>query len=169
MHRKTAKKEAWRPKRAAPRLGYEHQNATCYCSYLGHQNEFTFVGGISARCPKYTTHHSPIFPREAMSVSAKPSQSGWVGIGRWVWVTQQKKKLRMCKNNLATLNLNNSTHVSNYECKQTKIIKTNTKWKIIIKIGGGILCWLTIMSSWGVVVVGGKTSHLFLRGEDGGW
>ena len=53
MQRKTAKKEAWRPKRAAPRLRYEQkQKTTYYCSYLGHQNEVTFVGGISERRPK---------------------------------------------------------------------------------------------------------------------
>ena len=52
MHRKTAK-EAWRPKCAAPGQGYEQdQTATYYCSYLGHQNEVTFVGGISERRPK---------------------------------------------------------------------------------------------------------------------
>ena len=48
----TAKK-AWRPKCAAPRLGYEQkQKATYYCSYLGHHNDVTFVGGISERRPK---------------------------------------------------------------------------------------------------------------------
>ena len=35
--------------------------------------------------------HLPAFQREAMRVSAKPLQSGWVGIGRWVWVTKRKK------------------------------------------------------------------------------
>ena len=51
--RKTAKKEASRPKRAAPRLGYEQdQKARYYCSHLGHQNEVTFVGKISVRRPK---------------------------------------------------------------------------------------------------------------------
>ena len=49
MQRNTAK-EAWRPKCAAPRLGYEqNQKATYYCSYVGCQNEITFVGGISER------------------------------------------------------------------------------------------------------------------------
>ena len=53
MQRETAKKEAWRPKCAAPRLGYEQfQKATYYCSYLSHQNEVTFVGGIPERRPK---------------------------------------------------------------------------------------------------------------------
>ena len=48
MQRKTAKKEAWRLKCAAPRLGYEqNQKVTYYCSYLGHQNEVTSVRGIS--------------------------------------------------------------------------------------------------------------------------
>ena len=72
-----------------PRLGYEqNQKATYYCSYLGHQNEFTFVGGISERRPTSTTHHLPTFQCEAMRFNAKPSQSGWVGIGSWVWVTK---------------------------------------------------------------------------------
>ena len=43
----------------------------------------------------------------------------------------------------------------------------DTKCKRRIKMEeGGILCCL--MSYWGVVV-GGKTSHLFLGGEDGWW
>ena len=29
-----------------------HQKATYYCSYLGHQNKLTFVGGISKRRSK---------------------------------------------------------------------------------------------------------------------
>ena len=38
---------------AAPKLGYEqNQKPTYYCSYLGHQNEVTFVGGISKRRSK---------------------------------------------------------------------------------------------------------------------
>ena len=92
MQRKTAKKEERRPKCAAPRdLGDEqNQKATYYCSYLGHQNEVTFVGGISERCPTNTTHHPPTFQCEAVRVSAKFLQSGWVGIGRRVWVTKQK-------------------------------------------------------------------------------
>ena len=46
----TVKKEAWRTKCGAPRLGYEqNQKATYYCSYVGCQNEITFVGGISER------------------------------------------------------------------------------------------------------------------------
>ena len=87
MQRKTAK-EAWRLKCAASRLGYEqNQKATVCCSYLGHQNEATFVGGISEPRPINTTHHPPVFQCEAMRVSTKPLQGGWVGIGRWVWVT----------------------------------------------------------------------------------
>ena len=43
--RKAGKKEAWRPKCAVSRLGYEqNQKVTYYFSYLGHQNEVTFVG-----------------------------------------------------------------------------------------------------------------------------
>ena len=53
----------------------------------GHQNEVTFVGGISERRPTNTTHHPQTIRCEAMHVSAKPLQGGWVGIGRWVWVT----------------------------------------------------------------------------------
>ena len=65
MQRKTAKKEAWRPKCVAPRLGYEqNQKETYYWPYLGHQNEFNFVGGISERRPTKTTHH-PKFQCEA--------------------------------------------------------------------------------------------------------
>ena len=53
MQRKTTKKEAWQPKCAAPRLGYEqNQKATYCCFYLGYQNEVTFIGGISERRPK---------------------------------------------------------------------------------------------------------------------
>ena len=53
MQRKTTKKEAWRPKSAALRRGYEqNQKATYYCFYLGRQNEVTFVGGISECRPK---------------------------------------------------------------------------------------------------------------------
>ena len=53
IQRKTAKKEAWRPKCAAPRLGDEqNQKDTYCCSYLGHQNEVTFVGETSALPPK---------------------------------------------------------------------------------------------------------------------
>ena len=38
---------------AAPRPGYEqNQQSTYYCYYEGHQNEVTFVGGISERRPK---------------------------------------------------------------------------------------------------------------------
>ena len=93
MQRKTAKKEERRPKCAAPRdLGDEqNQKATYYCSYLGHQNEVSFVGGISELCATNTTHH-PTFQCEAMHVSAKPLQSWWVGIDRWVWVTKSKTK-----------------------------------------------------------------------------
>ena len=71
-------------------LGYEqNKKAAYYCSYLGHQNGITFVGAISERCPTNATHHRPTFQCEAMRVSAKPSQSGWVGIvSRWVWVTE---------------------------------------------------------------------------------
>ena len=47
---------------AAPKLGYEqNQKPTYYCSYLGHQNEVTFVGGISERRQTNTTHHPPTF------------------------------------------------------------------------------------------------------------
>ena len=57
MQWKTAK-EAWRPKCATPRLGYEqNQKVTYYCSYPGHQNDVTFVGGISERCPTNATRH----------------------------------------------------------------------------------------------------------------
>ena len=85
MQRKIAKKEAWRPKCATPRLGYEqNQKATYYCSYLGHQNEVTFVGGFSERRATNTTHHPPTFRCEAMRVSEKPLQNRWAGIGRWV-------------------------------------------------------------------------------------
>ena len=50
--RKTAN-EAWRPKCAASRLGLKQdQKAAYYCSYLGHQKEVNFVGGISERRPK---------------------------------------------------------------------------------------------------------------------
>ena len=49
MQRKTGKK-AWRPKCAAPRLGYEQNQKATYCCFcLGHHNEVTFVGGISER------------------------------------------------------------------------------------------------------------------------
>ena len=59
---------------------------------LGHQNEVTFVGGISKRCPA-NTQHPPTFQCEAIRVSEKSLQSRWVGIllGRWVWVTNNKK------------------------------------------------------------------------------
>ena len=85
----TGKKEAWRPK-CAKSKNEQNQKATYHCPYLGHQNEVTFVGGISERCPTNITQHPPTFQCEAMRVSAKPSQSGWVGIGRWVWVKSQK-------------------------------------------------------------------------------
>ena len=62
---------------------------------VGHQNEVTFVGGISERRPTNTTHHPPTFQCEAMRVSAKPLQREWVGIGRWVWVTKKKKYPRV--------------------------------------------------------------------------
>ena len=89
MQRRTEKKEAWWPKCAAPKLGYEqNQKETYYRSYLGHENEVNFVGGISERRPTNTTHHPPKFQCEAIRVSAKPLQSGWVGIGRWMWVTK---------------------------------------------------------------------------------
>ena len=53
MQRETTTKEAWRRKRTALRLGFEqNQKATYYCSYLGHQNEVAFVGGIPERRPK---------------------------------------------------------------------------------------------------------------------
>ena len=52
MQPKTSKNEARQPKCAAPRLGYEHQKATYYCFYLGHQNEVTFVGEISEHRPR---------------------------------------------------------------------------------------------------------------------
>ena len=128
MQRKTAKKEAWRPQCAAPRLGYEqNQKTTCYCSYLGHQNEVTFAGGISARCPTTTTHH-PTFQCEAMRVSAKPSQSGWVGTGRWVWITKGKQKhpgvitsMYVQKNKTITIpNEKNQPYIHTSSC---------TKWK----------------------------------------
>ena len=62
MQRQTTIEE-WRPKCEAPRLGFEQhkkyvaprlgfeqkQQVTYYCSYLGHQNEVTFVGRISER------------------------------------------------------------------------------------------------------------------------
>ena len=41
------------------------------------------VGPINTR----TTHNPPTFQCEAMRVSEKTLQGGWVGIGRWVWVT----------------------------------------------------------------------------------
>ena len=81
MRHKTAKKEAWRLKCAAPRPGYEEsQKAAYYCSNLGHQNEVIFVGGVSERRPTNTTQYPPAFQCEAMRVSEKPLQSGWVGI-----------------------------------------------------------------------------------------
>ena len=80
-----SKKETWRPKCAALRLGYEqNQKATYCCSYLGHQNEVIFVGGISEHRLSNTTHYPPTFQCEAMCVSAKPLRGGWVSIGRWV-------------------------------------------------------------------------------------
>ena len=51
MHRKTAK-ETCRSKCAAPRRVMNNHKATCYCPYLGHQNEVTLIGGISERRPK---------------------------------------------------------------------------------------------------------------------
>ena len=92
MQRKTVKKEARRPKCAAPRLVYEqNQKATYYFSYMCHQHKVALVGGISERCPTNTTHHPQTFRCEAMRVSAKPVQRWWVGIGRWVGVTKKKK------------------------------------------------------------------------------
>ena len=50
MQRQTAKTEAWWRTCAAPRLGYKRSlKAVHYCSYLGHQDEVTFVEGISER------------------------------------------------------------------------------------------------------------------------
>ena len=49
----TENRKAWRPKCAAPRLGYEqNQKATYYCSSLDHPIEVTFVGVMSERRPK---------------------------------------------------------------------------------------------------------------------
>ena len=53
MQRETTKKETWRQKYAAPRLGDKrNQKPTHCCSYLRYQTEATFVGGISDRRPK---------------------------------------------------------------------------------------------------------------------
>ena len=178
MQPNTAEKQAWRPKCAAPRLGYEqNQKATYYCSYLGHLNEVTFVGGISERHLTNTTHYPPTFQCEAMRVSAKPLQSGWVGIGRWVWVTTWKKNGVNNKYQVNAKKINNPKKKSNQQhtsattpkCKQTEIINHSTKCKRIIRMKAGYIILIYKMSSWGVVVVGGKTSHLFLDVEDGWW
>ena len=80
VQRKTAKKEAWRPKCAAPRLCYEqNQMAIYHCSYLGHQNEVSVVGGISERCLTSTTHHPPTFSVKRCAAAQNPRKvGGWV-------------------------------------------------------------------------------------------
>ena len=89
MRQKIEKKDGCRPKCAASRLGYEQtQKGKYYCSYLGHITEVTFEGRISERRPTNTTHHSATFHGEAKSVSAKPLQGEWVGLGRWAPVTK---------------------------------------------------------------------------------
>ena len=47
-----SKGQAWRLNKSPCNSGNENQKATYYCSYLGHQNEVTFAGGISERRPK---------------------------------------------------------------------------------------------------------------------
>ena len=68
---------------AAPKLGYEqNQKPTYYCSYLGHQNEATFVGEISERRPTNTTHHPPTFSVKRCASAQNPCKvGGWVYVG----------------------------------------------------------------------------------------
>ena len=54
MQRKAAKEGSIAAEMCSSQTGFYEQNKkeTYYCSYLGHQNEVNFVGGISERRPK---------------------------------------------------------------------------------------------------------------------
>ena len=97
MQRKTANNEAWQPKCAAPRLGYEpNQEAKFYCAHRGSPNKMNSISylalGTPGSRPTNTTHHPPTFQFEA--IRQRKTLANWVAryaaVGRWVWVTSEK-------------------------------------------------------------------------------
>ena len=134
-----------------------------------------WFAGCVEWCVSWLVPPTPTPPTTHQHFSVKrcaSAQNTWkVG----VWVTKWKKQYPGVNNkyvyekkisNPSPQKINNTHQLHQV---QTGIFNHHTKCKKISKWRGGRHCIDLVMSSLGVVVVKGKTSHLLLGGENGWW